>query len=280
MGAAAAVAIAIATIATFHGSDRRTPARHLPHAVAPSAAQAGRPSRLASQSLSAQASRLPPSARPAFEVGKPVLLNHSGTVYRWASVVEPTAVRDEPRRGATAIARLSTETPEGTSNLVLVLGDVARRGGEIWVRVRLPILPNNKTGWISREALGGYGFVHTHLVVDRQLLRATLLYDGKAIFRAPVGVGKPASPTPRGEFYVREKLTSFRSPFYGPLAFGTSARSSVLTDWPGGGFVGIHGTNEPELLPGRVSHGCIRMRNADILRLGRLMPVGTPVTIR
>ena len=46
-----------------------------------------------------------------------------------------------------------------------------------------------------------------------------------------------------------------------------------------GGFVGIHGTDRPELLPGRVSHGCIRMRNPDILRLGRLMPVGTPVTI-
>jgi hypothetical protein len=40
------------------------------------------------------------------------------------------------------------------------------------------------------------------------------------------------------------------------------------------------GTDRPELLPGRVSHGCIRMRNADILRLARLMPAGIPVTIR
>jgi lipoprotein-anchoring transpeptidase ErfK/SrfK len=72
----------------------------------------------------------------------------------------------------------------------------------------------------------------------------------------------------------------YRSAFYGPLAFGTSARSPVLTDWPGGGFVGIHGTNQPKLIPGRVSHGCIRMRNPDIERLGRLMPVGTAITIR
>ena len=43
--------------------------------------------------------------------------------------------------------------------------------------------------------------------------------------------------------------------------------------------MGIHGTNSPELIPGRVSHGCIRMRNADVLRLSRLMPVGTPLTI-
>ena len=99
------------------------------------------------------------------------------------------------------------------------------------------------------------------------------------MLRAPVGVGLSQWPTPRGRFYVRNKLVRYRSDFYGPLAFGTSARSAVLTDWPGGGFVGIHGTNQPELIPGRVSHGCIRMRNRDIERLGRLLPVGTPITI-
>jgi lipoprotein-anchoring transpeptidase ErfK/SrfK len=87
-------------------------------------------------------------------------------------------------------------------------------------------------------------------------------------------------PTPRGTFYVRNRLERYASPTYGPLAFGTSARSETLTDWPAGGFVGIHGTNRPDLIPGRVSHGCIRMRNADILALGRLMPIGTPVVIR
>ena len=74
-------------------------------------------------------------------------------------------------------------------------------------------------------------------------------------------------------------MTRYASPTYGPVAFGTSARSETLTDWPGGGFVGIHGTDRPDLLPGRVSHGCIRMRNDDIVELARLMPVGTPVTI-
>ena len=67
--------------------------------------------------------------------------------------------------------------------------------------------------------------------------------------------------------------------FYGPLAFGTSARSETLTDWPGGGFIGIHGTNRPGILPGRVSHGCVRVPNANIIKLARLMPVGTPLTI-
>jgi lipoprotein-anchoring transpeptidase ErfK/SrfK len=89
----------------------------------------------------------------------------------------------------------------------------------------------------------------------------------------------PAAPTPRGRFYVRNRLTRYRSPVYGPVAFGTSARSETITDWPAGGFVGIHGTDRPDLIPGRVSHGCVRMRNADILRLARLMPIGTPVRI-
>jgi lipoprotein-anchoring transpeptidase ErfK/SrfK len=101
-----------------------------------------------------------------------------------------------------------------------------------------------------------------------------------AVFQAPVGIGRPVSPTPRGEFYVRNKLTRFDDVFYGPVAFGTNARSAVLTDWPDGGFVGVHGTNRPALIPGRVSHGCIDLRNADLLRLARLMPVGTPLTIR
>ena len=62
-------------------------------------------------------------------------------------------------------------------------------------------------------------------------------------------IGTDAAPTPAGQFYVRVVLSRYASPFYGPVAFGTSARSAVLTDWPAGGFVGIHGTDQPELDP-------------------------------
>jgi lipoprotein-anchoring transpeptidase ErfK/SrfK len=44
--------------------------------------------------------------------------------------------------------------------------------------------------------------------------------------------------------------------------------------------VGIHGTNQPELIPGYISNGCVRLRNADILALGRRIEVGTPVLIK
>ncbi len=133
---------------------------------------------------------------------------------------------------------------------------------------------------MPRAALGGYGIVDTHLIVDLGDRRATLLATGACVFRAPVGVGTASAPTPRGRFYVRNKLTRYRNPFYGPIAFGTSARSATLTDWPAGGFVGIHGTNRPDLIPGRVSHGCIRLRNEAIRPARRLLPIGTPLTIR
>jgi lipoprotein-anchoring transpeptidase ErfK/SrfK len=67
---------------------------------------------------------------------------------------------------------------------------------------------------------------------------------------------------------------------YGPLALGLSAFSRYRTDWLGGGQVAIHGTNEPGLIGRRVSNGCVRLRNADIRRLGRLVGVGTPVLVR
>ncbi len=219
---------------------------------------------------------LPAGPKAAFQIPAPQPLGRTGTT-RWASVDRRVGARATP--GGELVAGLSPRTPEQTTNLVVVLGRAREFGGELWVRVRLPVLPNNSTGWVPRRALGGYHVVDTHLVIDRHRLTAVLFKGKRRVFSTRVGIGRAQSPTPPGRFYIRVKLTSYRSPFYGPLAFGTSARSAVLTDWPAGGFVGIHGTNEPGLLPGRVSHGCVRMENGAILRLGRLMPVGTPLTI-
>jgi L,D-transpeptidase-like protein len=229
--------------------------------------------------IATDAAGLAPPAQPAFTVATPRPLRVSRGVARWAPVLRPAVARTRSQPHAPVVARIPTRTPEGTTNILLVIG--ARRDGTrgLWVHVQLPILPNNTTGWVRRSALGGYRFVRTHLVVDLRSLEATLYRGRTALFRAPVGVGAKATPTPAGRFYIRDRLTRYASPFYGPVAFGTSARSPVLTDWPAGGYVGIHGTNQPGLIPGRISHGCIRLRNADILRLAGLMPIGTPVTI-
>ena len=189
-------------------------------------------------------------------------------------------MRAKPGLASRVVTTLPAGTTDGTQNDVLVLSRIDISPRSSWYRVRLPILPNNSTGFVRKRDLSPLFTVHTHLYINRGATSATLKRDGKVVFKTRVGVGKNYWPTPRGEFYVRDKLTNFNNPFYGPLAFGISARSAVLTDWPGGGYVGIHGTNEPHLIPGHISHGCIRLRNAAILALGRLMPVGTPVTIQ
>jgi lipoprotein-anchoring transpeptidase ErfK/SrfK len=223
---------------------------------------------------------LPAPAAGALDVRRPHQLGTEPHVSIWATVRRPARARARPNRRAEPVAAVRTRTPEGTDNAVLILERRRDPSGRVWVRARLPVLPNGTTGWLPRAVVAGYRVVRTHLVVDRDRMRLTLFRRGRGILRAPVGVGRTGWPTPAGRFYVRNKLLRYRSTFYGPLAFGTSARSPTADDWPGGGFVGIHGTNRPGLIPGRVSHGCIRMRNHDILRLGRLMPVGTPITIR
>jgi hypothetical protein len=222
---------------------------------------------------------LPAPADPSFVVRHPAKLRRLPDLTRWAAVVERTVARSSPGAGA-VVAPVATRTPEGTRNVVEVVGRARRSAGRLWVRALLPSGEVARRGWIKRRALGGYAYVRTRLVVDLGRERATLLRDGRPVFSTAVGVGEPSTPTPTGDFYVRNRLTRYRSPQYGPIAFGTSARSDVLTDWPAGGFVGIHGTDRPDLLPGRVSHGCIRMRNQAIRRLARLMPIGTPLEIR
>jgi hypothetical protein len=222
---------------------------------------------------------LPPPRAPSFTPGPARALSSTRYLSHWAPVRRSTIARSAPRGTAPGVASLSTRTPEGTRNAVAVLGRRHDGNGRTWVHVRLPVLPNGTTGWVQRPALGGYETVRTRLDVDLARLKATLYRDGRPVLSAPVGVGSNSSPTPRGEFYIRNKLTRYESPTYGPVAFGTSARSPTATDWPAGGFVGIHGTDHPELVPGRVSHGCIRMRDADVLKLAKRLPVGTPLTI-
>jgi hypothetical protein len=210
----------------------------------------------------------------------PINLDGANHTWYWAYLDTPVNARTRPLRSAHISANLGIRTPEGTSNLVLLTKRLTSADGSVWYQARLPILPNNTTGWIPARALSSPIKVTTHLVINREALTATLYSRGRRIFQAPIGVGTSSAPTPTGEFYVRDLLRNFDNPFYGPAAYGTSARSSVLTDWPDGGHIGIHGTNQPQLIPGHISHGCIRMTNTTILQLVRLMPIGTPITIR
>lgn len=209
-------------------------------------------------------------------------VSNETTLSRYATPNDSGPIRSSPDRGAGVVARLRINTEDRLPNVYLVL----RRwtdpdGGATWYQVRVPGRPNGRIGWVREGSLGPLQTVRTQLVVDRRHLRATLFRNGRKVFRAPVGVGKHSTPTPGGHYWIREKLVlGGGHGAYGPLAFGTAAYSAKLSDWPRGGVIGIHGTNEPRLVPGRPSHGCIRMHNGDIKRLGRLMPIGTPLLIK
>jgi len=218
----------------------------------------------------------PPLAAAARPAGMP--LSNETTVTWWAHPGWPAAVRIRPAAGAPVRGRLRMDTEDGFPEVYVALRTAVGPKGRAWYEVRLPTRPNGMTGWVPADALGPLHRVRTRLVIDRTRLRATLYRAGRAVWSAQVGVGAPGTPTPAGRFYVRERVRSLDA-FYGPVAFGTSAYSA-LSDWPGGGVVGIHGTSLPQLIPGRPSHGCVRLRNADIVRLARLMPIGTPVLIR
>jgi hypothetical protein len=258
---------AVAALLTYHSLP--SPARDRGPPALPASA-------LALTGASALSPTVPPSA---FTADTPTPLTHATSVTRWAPVLRATIARRAPSSDGAPIGTVATRTSDGTTNIV-VASDEVDHHGILWERVGLAVLPNGTEGWIPRTALGGWSFVDTRLVVDRKRLTATLLLAGRTIFRARVAIGAPGTPTPAGRFYVRDRLSGFASPMYGPLAFGTNARSPTLTDWPGGGVVGIHGTDQPNLIPGRVSHGCVRLTNTAIAALGKLMPIGTAVTIK
>ena len=223
---------------------------------------------------SAAAGALPPANPPGT-----VRLSDERLTTKWAHTADLQPVFSRPSGEARRVARLRLLTEDNFAEVYLVLSSWRNSAGNTWLKIRVPKRPNGLTGWVRETALGSLHTVHTQLRVNKHTLRVTLYDRGRKRFSARIGVGKAGTPTPSGHFWIREKFRVGGHTFYGPRAIGTSAYAPYLTDWPGGGVVGLHGTDQPRLVPGRPSHGCIRLRNADILRLYELAPKGTPIDI-
>ncbi|MBA2383190.1 MAG: L,D-transpeptidase [Actinobacteria bacterium] len=192
----------------------------------------------------------------------------------WAQVV----VRAQPDEKSPRKAVLTQFYADFRPRIVLSIGSRYDAAGQpAWYRISLPGRPNGRTGWVPAESLEVEP-IRQEIVIDRSERRLELRVRGRVELRTRVAVGAPGMPTPLGLFYVVAKYKP-ANPFLGAYAIETSAYSS-LSDWPGGGIVGIHGTNTPATVLGRaVSHGCVRVANEQILRLGRLAPIGTPIRI-
>jgi lipoprotein-anchoring transpeptidase ErfK/SrfK len=230
-----------------------------PAALAPSAPPAGAVTQAASRLLGG-------GAFPAARVGD-VSLVARATASSVAVYPSPTATGP-----ATA---LRSPLPSGAPLVFLVQ---ERRGDRI--RVLLPVRPNGSQGWVRAGDVEL--FQHDYRITVSTGRHELRVYRaGRVVMSAPVGLGTSTTPTPGGVFYVKE-LIEPRDPggAYGPYAYGLSGYSDVLDEFLGGkGEIGIHGTNDPGSVGRSVSHGCIRLRNADITRLARMLPLGVPVQI-
>jgi lipoprotein-anchoring transpeptidase ErfK/SrfK len=191
-----------------------------------------------------------------------------------AAVGPQVAVFDRP--GAPAPQRTLTN-PTNTKGQLVLLVDQVSNG---WAKVLLPVRPNHSTGWIRvRDVTMS---VDPYRIVVRLKSHQLGLYLlNKPMLRAPVGIGTKDTPTPDGRYYLTQL---FRPPnpdgAYGPFAYSLSGFSNVLQTFEGGdAIIGLHGTNQPQLVGHDVSHGCIRMTNDVITKLARILPLGTPVQI-
>jgi hypothetical protein len=210
------------------------------------------------------------------------VLSNEFSFSQWAYVARISNVYASPTRYSRVITRLHLYTEDGFPEIYLLLKAHWTHPHHEWVQLRIPGRPNGRTGWVLRRMLGSFHVTHQLLVVNREALHMYLYENGRRIWSAPVGVGRPGMPTPAGHFWIRERFViPDRSSGYYPYAFGT-ADYSTLTDWPGGGVVGIHGPFGAtwSQIPGRISHGCIRLHIPDDFWLGSHLHLGTPLWVK
>ncbi len=147
----------------------------------------------------------------------------------------------------------------------------------VWYKVRLPVRPYGRTGWVRAD--GVEVFSVRERVVVRRRARVLEVYRGtRRILRTRVAVGRSDRPTPSGRFYVAAKYVPTRNSLVSTYALELSAPAG-LSDFPGGGVVGIHGTPATYTIGKAASNGCVRVRPRIARALKRLVPLGAPVRV-
>ena len=151
-----------------------------------------------------------------------------------------------------------------------------------WYRVLLPTRPNGSSAWVPVSAVNVAAAPYrVELSLSALALSVIDNASGSIVMTSPIGIGAPSSPTPTGEFFVRDHFpTSGNDHPYGPFAFGLSGHSDVhMRFGTGDGRIAIHGTNQPSSIGAAVSNGCPHVPNDVVLALIPYLPLGTPVTI-
>jgi len=201
---------------------------------------------------------------------------------RWSWVLRAVGGRltvyTDPREGAATRMRIDGSNPWGQP-IAFPVRAVHVERGTAWYRVMLGAEPNGSNGWVRGDDVT-FDRIRHRVVIDRSTRTLRHYRDDELRHRYRVGIGAPENPTTVGRFFVWAHLEP-RDPSgpYGSYLLGLSGFSEVLTDWPGGGRMAIHGTADPSDPGKRVSYGCARVFNPQMNELQGI-PMGTMVLIR
>jgi hypothetical protein len=149
--------------------------------------------------------------------------------------------------------------------------------GQAWYRISVPGRPNGRMGWIPAWSADLRPTV-AEVKVHRRSRRIDLFWHGKRVAHAIIAVGARGMETPLGLYYATARFVPHHDKYLSVFAVETSGYSK-LTEWPGGGVFGIHGTPDKASLGKAASHGCIRVSGRTARKLRRYVPLGTPIQI-
>jgi len=228
-------------------------------------ARSGGGSSLQPMATASPASPTPKTPANETPTAKWLVAKASGTV----------AVYRQPSPSADVRATLSKLNSHGYPTLMLVR-EIRQTDGVTWFNVWLAMRPNGSSGWVRATSVGTYTTA-ARIVIDVSQRRLSVYRSDKLMGRFPVAVGSSAYPTPPGFFFIDEKVRPSPSDgLYGVLAMGLSGFQPRL---PTGGALAIHGTNHGAGIGRAISDGCIRLHNADVLKVSAWVPSGSPVVI-
>jgi lipoprotein-anchoring transpeptidase ErfK/SrfK len=193
-------------------------------------------------------------------------------------LVHSVGVRVAPDPHAKVIKVMHDFRPDYRPQVMFAVGEQTGTDGNPWYHISIPMRPNGTYGWIPASTVT-LSPTKGKIVVSLNRRTIDLYWGARHVWHGKVAIGAPGRETPTGNYFVAARFVPYHDPFLGVFAVETSAYSR-LTEWPGGGVVGIHGTSLPQLLGQAVSHGCVRVANVTALKLKRYAPLGTPILIK
>jgi len=261
--AVAIVVAAIAMVSACSSGDTHRSGVSTPTTGAPSSSAAA----------SSSATPAPTSSVPA-AVGDLVAHAVGSTVAIYAAPGDATPTQTLPNPWTFDPGNPNTAVPQ-----VFLVDPAAPVAG--WVHVFLPVRPNGSAGWVRASDVSLQS-VDYRVVVEIGTHRITVFHDGTPLYQGAVATGAPKTPTPTGNYYTRVLIKAPNpNTVYGPYAYGLSSHSNALSSFNGGDAeIGLHGNGDASVLGHSVTHGCIRMDNAEITRLAGILPLGTPVIVQ